>query len=59
VAEPIDTVVQLVLAINRGDLAGAVALYELNAVLVLRRQRDGHWLIALDNPWGAQILSSP
>jgi len=23
---------------------------------ILRRQRDGRWLIALDNPWGAQIL---
>jgi uncharacterized protein (TIGR02246 family) len=23
---------------------------------VLRRQKDGRWLIALDNPWGAQIL---
>lgn len=23
---------------------------------VLRRQPDGRWLIALDNPWGAQIL---
>jgi uncharacterized protein (TIGR02246 family) len=127
VTEPIDTVAQLVQAINRGDLAAAVALYESNAVLVarpgqlargaaeirdtlagfvalkatlrseaqrvleadnialylgrwslrgtdpggqavvlsgestdvLRRQQDGRWLIALDNPWGAQILSSP
>lgn len=126
-AQPIDTVAQLVQAINRGDLAAAVALYESNAVLVvrpgqvargvaeirdalagfvalkatlrseaqrvleadnialylgrwslrgtdptgqavvlsgestdvLRRQPDGRWLIALDNPWGAQILSSP
>ena len=23
---------------------------------VLRRQKDGRWLIAIDNPWGAQIL---
>jgi len=23
---------------------------------VLRRQRDGRWLIALDNPWGSGIL---
>ena len=23
---------------------------------VLRRQLDGRWLIAVDNPWGAQIL---
>ena len=26
---------------------------------VLRRQQDGRWLIALDNPWGAQILDQP
>lgn len=126
-AKPIDTVTQLVQAINRGDLAAAVALYESNAILVvrpgqlargaseirealagfvalkatlrseeqrvleadsialylgrwtlrgtdsagqgvilsgesadvLRRQQDGRWLVALDNPWGAQILSSP
>ena len=126
-ANPIDTVTQLVQAINRGDLAAAVALYESNAMLVvqpgqfargakeirdalagfvalkatlqsetervleadnialyvgrwtlrgtdpvgqpvamngestdvLRRQRDGRWLIVLDNPWGAQILGSP
>ncbi len=124
-AGPIDTVNQLVEAINRGDLEGAVALYEPDAVLVvqpgkvargsaqlrealagfialkptltsnaqevietgevaqyvsrwhlrgtdpagksvemkgesadiLRRQKDGRWLIALDNPWGAQILA--
>ncbi|HEU4353190.1 MAG TPA: SgcJ/EcaC family oxidoreductase [Burkholderiales bacterium] len=23
---------------------------------ILRRQNDGRWLIALDNPWGTQIL---
>ena len=124
---PIDTVAQLVEAINQGDLPASVALYEPNAVLVvrpgqvargaaeirdalagfvalnatlrsetqrvleahnvalylgrwslrgtdprglevllsgestdvLRRQPDGRWLIALDNPWGAQLLSSP
>jgi ketosteroid isomerase-like protein len=127
VANPIDTVAQLVQAINRGDLAAAVALYEANATLVvrpgqlargaaeirdalagfvalkatlrseaervldadnialyvgrwnlrgtdpagqpvvmsgestdvLRRQRDGRWLVVLDNPWGAEILGSP
>jgi len=121
---PIDTVNELVQAINRADLERAVAAYESDAVLVvqpgklvrgsaqlrealagftalravlrseaqqlieagdvalyigrwslsgtdpagnavamggestdvLRRQRDGRWLIALDNPWGAQIL---
>ncbi len=25
---------------------------------VLRRQRDGNWLIAIDNPWGTGILAS-
>jgi len=25
---------------------------------ILRQQRDGRWLIALDNPWGATILPS-
>ncbi len=126
-AKPIDTVAQLIQAINRGDLVAAVALYEANAVLVVRpgqlargaaeirealagfvalratlrseaqwvleadnvalylgrwslrgtdpggqavlmsgestdvlqRQRDGRWLIALDNPWGVQVLSPP
>jgi len=121
---PIDTVNQLTDAVNRGDLEGALALYEPNAALVvqpgqlargstelraalggfiglkpelrseaqhiieiddialytsrwtlhgtdpsgqattmggvssdvLRRQRDGHWLIAIDNPWGSKIL---
>src|SRR5215831_17425014 len=121
---PIDTVNELVQAINRADLDRAVAAYESDAVLVvqpgklargsaqlrealagftalravlrseaqqlieagdvalyigrwslngtdpagnavamggestdvLRRQQDGRWLIALDNPWGAQIL---
>ena len=23
---------------------------------ILRRQQDGRWLIAVDNPWGAKIL---
>ena len=24
---------------------------------VLRRQKDGRWLVAVDNPWGAQVLA--
>ena len=24
---------------------------------ILRRQSDGNWLIALDNPWGTDILA--
>src|SRR2546426_4559292 len=38
-AEPIDTVAQLVQAINRGDIGAAVALYESHAVLVVRPGR--------------------
>ncbi len=121
---PVDAVVGLVRALNRGDLDAAVALYDPAAVLVarpgeaargreqigealqrfialrptlssaasrvfesgdvalylgrwaltgvasdgtpvamggestdvLRRQSDGRWLIALDNPWGAGVL---
>ena len=26
---------------------------------ILRRQADGRWLIALDNPWGAALLDKP
>src|SRR5438445_12239281 len=25
---------------------------------IIRQQRDGRWLIALDNPWAAKILTS-
>jgi uncharacterized protein (TIGR02246 family) len=121
---PLDTVNRLIQAINEGDLATAVALYEPDAVLVaqpgqvargsaqlrealnafvalrptltskvqhvleagdvalylgrwqlrgkdpaggpvmlsgestdvLRRQPDGRWLIAIDDPWGTQLL---
>ena len=122
--EPIDTVNELVQAINHADLDRAVAAYESGAVMVvqpghlargtaqlrealagfialkavlrsdaqqvieaggvalyigrwrldgtdaagktitmagestdvLHRGKDGRWLIALDNPWGAQVL---
>lgn len=121
---PVHAVTQLVEAINRGDLEGALALYERGATLipqpgktargtaelrdallgfitmkaklvsrtqhvveaddvalylgrwelrgvdpnggdltlggdstdVLRRQSDGRWLVAIDNPWGIQLL---
>jgi ketosteroid isomerase-like protein len=26
---------------------------------IIRRQTDGNWLIALDNPWGTDIVASP
>jgi uncharacterized protein (TIGR02246 family) len=123
---PLDTVNYLVRAINAGDLAAAVELYEPEAILVaqpgqiargrsqlrealagfvalratltsevqhvleagdlalylarwslrgtdpagqavvlhgestdiLRRQADGRWLIAIDDPWGTQLLGS-
>ena len=58
--------------IEAGDIALYIARWSLtgtdpagNAVAmagesadVLRRQRDGRWLIVLDNPWGAQILAA-
>jgi len=121
---PLETVNQLTRAINAGDVATAVQLYEPDAILVvrpgqvacgwaqlnealagfvalratltseaqdvqeagdlalylgrwslrgtapdgapvvlggestdiLRRQKDGRWLIAIDNPWGTQLL---
>ncbi len=121
---PLDTVNHLVRAINAGDLATAVELYEAEAILIaqpgqvargrvqvrealagfvamqatltseaqhvleagdlalylarwslrgtdpagaqvslrgestdiLRRQADGRWLIAIDDPWGTQLL---
>ncbi len=123
---PLDTVNNLVRAINAGDVAAAVELYEPEAILVaqpgqlargraqlrealagfvamratltsevqhvleagdlalylarwnlrgtnpagepvvlrgestdiLRRQADGRWLIALDDPWGTQLLGA-
>ena len=123
---PLETVNQLVRAINGGDLTTAVKVYEPDAILVvrpgqiargwaqlhealagfvtlratltsekqhvletgdlalylgrwslrgttpaggpvvlggdsadiLRRQKDGRWLIAIDDPWGAQLLGS-
>ena len=38
------------------DPAGNAVVMNGESTDVLRRQRDGRWLIALDNPWGAQIL---
>lgn len=38
------------------DPAGKAVVMGGESTDVLRRQRDGRWLIALDNPWGAQIL---
>ena len=38
------------------DPTGQVVTMGGDSSDVLRRQRDGRWLIAVDNPWGAQIL---
>jgi ketosteroid isomerase-like protein len=35
---------------------GSPIQYEGTSTDVLRRQADGSWLIAIDNPWGAAIL---
>lgn len=39
------------------DPNGAVVEMRGSSSDVLRRQADGSWLIALDNPWGTGILS--
>lgn len=38
------------------DPAGKAVAMGGESTDVLRRQRDGRWLIVLDNPWGAQVL---
>jgi uncharacterized protein (TIGR02246 family) len=38
------------------DPAGRPVAMNGESTDILRRQEDGRWLIALDNPWGAQIL---
>jgi ketosteroid isomerase-like protein len=58
---PSDTVEKLMQAINKGDLEAAMSLYEQDAIIVassdvLRRQADGRWLVAIDNPWGTGII---
>jgi len=40
------------------DPAGKPLVMAGESADILRRQEDGRWLIALDNPWGAQILAS-
>ena len=39
------------------DPAGEAVVMAGESADVLRRQEDGRWLIALDNPWGDQILA--
>ena len=38
------------------DPAGNAVVLGGESTDVLRRQPDGRWLIALDNPWGVQLL---
>jgi len=38
------------------DPAGKAVTMGGQSTNILRRQSDGRWLIALDNPWGAEIL---
>ena len=40
------------------DPAGKPVTMAGESADILRRQEDGRWLIALDNPWGARILAS-
>jgi len=40
------------------DPAGHTVVMGGESSDILRQQRDGRWLIALDNPWGARILPS-
>jgi ketosteroid isomerase-like protein len=43
-------------SLNGTDPSGKPVSMGGESTDVLRRQPDGRWLIALDNPWGAQIL---
>ena len=56
--------------VEAGEIALYVSRWRLNGVDadgrpismagessdILRRQKDGRWLVTLDNPWGARIL---
>ena len=43
-------------SLNGTDPSGTPVSMSGESTDVLRRQPDGRWLIAIDNPWGAQIL---
>jgi uncharacterized protein (TIGR02246 family) len=38
------------------DPAGSTVSMRGESADILRRQADGRWLIAVDNPWGVQII---
>ena len=39
------------------DPSGALVTMNGESTDILRRQSDGRWLIALDNPWGVAVLA--
>lgn len=39
------------------DPAGAPVVLNGESTDILRRQADGRWLIAIDDPWGTQLLT--
>ena len=39
------------------DPAGKEVAMAGESTDILRRQKDGRWLIAIDNPWGVEILA--
>jgi uncharacterized protein (TIGR02246 family) len=41
------------------DPAGKPVMLTGESTDILRRHEDGRWLIAVDNPWGAQALARP
>jgi uncharacterized protein (TIGR02246 family) len=45
-------------ALRGTDSAGRPVIMGGESSNILRRQANGHWLIVLDNPWGARILPS-
>jgi ketosteroid isomerase-like protein len=45
--------------LNGTDPSGQAVTMGGESTDILRRQGNGRWLIALDNPWGAQLLASP
>lgn len=54
-SKPLETVQAFFRTFNEGDIDALAAFYEPTAD-VLRRQADGNWLFAIDNPWGTQLL---
>jgi uncharacterized protein (TIGR02246 family) len=45
-------------SLRGADPAGRPVAMRGESSDILRRQADGRWLIAVDNPWGTQVLAS-